>query len=162
MNLFVIFLKMLCSYTIATIIMVSMKLALVIFDFLVRSEHMDRNHFLQEQLLLSLSLETDTKNFPSHPLSLLVMFAFFRAVAGGLCIKVFIVHRSPQNSIGITHVILEHTLLFLRARWASGETRFSQTQSQGCCGAEAIAYQIRFTLFFVSSENMDAASFFRL
>lgn len=73
MNLFVIFLKMLYSYTIASMMMVSMKLALVIIDFLVRSEHMDRNHFLQEQLLLSLSLETDTNNFPSHPLSPLVM-----------------------------------------------------------------------------------------
>lgn len=153
---------MLYSYTIATIIMVSMKLALVIFDFLVRSEHMGRDHFLQEQLLLSLSLKIETKNFPSHSLSPLVMFAFFRVVAGGLGIKAFIVYRTPQNSIDITHVILEHTLLFLRARWASGETRFSKTQSQGCYGAEAIAYQIRFTTFCVSLEDMDVTSFFRL
>lgn len=62
-NLLVFFLKMLYLYTIVTIILVSVKLALVIFDSLVRSEHMDRDHFSQEQLLLSLSLKTETKNF---------------------------------------------------------------------------------------------------
>jgi hypothetical protein len=51
-------------YTIITKTVGFIKMALIIFHSLVKGEHMDRDHFFQEQLLWSLSLKTEIKNFP--------------------------------------------------------------------------------------------------